>query len=201
METNVESYEFSGLQESSLGGRGRSGVRRRAYGRFPGEMVREREGEELLNNISFVKGLYVKCAFLLMQFPGTHPSEIKMTKKNQIWIAVNDRDPNPGSIKEVRSNMGGPYAFSPVLAGAFLQNSPSSGHVLQPFPPNRHRLHFRRENRDFAIIKSGLRPFAIPQMGFAHLPLSNCAHTMERRFGAKFILFLFWQDVFLPLLH
>ena len=65
METNVESYEFSGLQESTLGGRGRGGVRRRAYGRFPGLMVREREREELLKNTSFVKGLYVKCAFLL----------------------------------------------------------------------------------------------------------------------------------------
>jgi len=120
METNVESYEFSGLQESSLGGRGRGGVRWRTYGRFPGEMIREREGEELLNNISFVKGLYVKCAFLLMQFPGTHPSEIKMNKKNQIWIAMNDRDPILSSIKEVRSNIGDPYAFSPILAGAFL---------------------------------------------------------------------------------
>ena len=130
--------------------------------------------------------------------PETHPSEIKINKKNQIWIGMNDRDPILSSIKEVRSNMGDPYAFSLVLAGAFLQNSPSSGHVLQPFPPNRHHLSFWRENRDFAIIKS---LFAILQMGFADLPLSNHAHTLERRLGAKFILFLFWQDVFLPLLH
>ena len=62
------------------------------------------------------------------------------------------------------------------------------------------RVCRKGENRDFIIIKSGLRPFA-PQMGFTGQPLSNRAHTLERRLGAKFILFLFWQDVFLPLLH
>jgi len=75
---------------------------------------------------------------------------------------------------------------SACVAGQTIVVEPKAG---VRFPGVLGDVRRRRENWDFIIVKSGLRPFAIPQMGFAGLPLSNVANMLEchlRRFELKF---------------